>query len=241
MPSESALKAKLGDSETMAVVAESVGENPVSVTGIVATPGTITSSIERVCRDAPNAVRWAGPAMGTVRLGSVLAVGAHLNVQELDGVDPPNCGSVVNLIEHRITPRSKLTVPCKGPVDAHELFLSIIMPVYNEGNTISRAINDVLSASYPCRTELIVVDDGSADDTASQVGALSRDDLIVVRHRRNLGKGAALQTGIRFARGNYMLPFDADLEYSASDIAQMLQPVLNGKAEVVYEYSTVRR
>jgi glycosyltransferase involved in cell wall biosynthesis len=142
--------------------------------------------------------------------------------------------SVINLIDHRMNQKSKMSVRQLAAADPDEIFLSIIMPAYNEGGTIRDAVNHVLTATYPCRIELIVVDDGSSDDTAEQLGGLSCDQLTVVRHRRNHGKGAALCTGIKLARGTHMLPFDADLEYSAADIARVLQPVIEGRAEVVY-------
>lgn len=118
--------------------------------------------------------------------------------------------------------------------ESAEVFLSIVMPTYNEGRTIVSAVNHVLSTSFPCQIELIVVDDGSSDDTLEKLNALSRDRLRVIRHPRNLGKGAALLTGISMARGTYMVPFDADLEYSAADIARMVQPVIDGKVTLVY-------
>lgn len=115
-----------------------------------------------------------------------------------------------------------------------EVFLSIIMPTYNEGATIRRAVRQVLATAYPCRIELIVVDDGSSDETAEQLDGLSCDRLKVCRHSRNRGKGAALLTGMSLASGTHILPFDADLEYSPTDVARMLEPVLDGRAEVVY-------
>jgi dolichol-phosphate hexosyltransferase len=116
----------------------------------------------------------------------------------------------------------------------NEVFLSIVMPTYNEGPTVLRAVHQVLATSYPCRTELIVVDDGSSDGTIEQLDGLSSDRLRVYRHPRNMGKGAALLTGISLASGTHIVPFDADLEYSPTDVARMLEPVLDGRAEVVY-------
>jgi dolichol-phosphate hexosyltransferase len=122
----------------------------------------------------------------------------------------------------------------RASVGNDEVFLSIVMPTYNEGRTIRRAIRQVLATSYPCRTELIVVDDGSSDETAKQLDGLSCDRLKICRHSRNRGKGAALLTGMSLASGTHMVPFDADLEYSPTDVARMLEPVLDGRAEVVY-------
>ena len=122
----------------------------------------------------------------------------------------------------------------QAPVANGEVFLSIVMPAYNEGPTIRRAVRQVLATSYPCRTELIVVDDGSSDQTAKQLDGLSCDRLKVYRHSRNRGKGAAFLTGMSLANGTHIVPFDADLEYSPTDVARMLEPVLDGRAEVVY-------
>nr|WP_269328953.1 glycosyltransferase family 2 protein [Kineosporia babensis] len=108
------------------------------------------------------------------------------------------------------------------------------MPAYNEAATIRTAVNEVLSAAYPCPVELIVVDDGSTDGTAQALSTISDPRLRVLRHQVNRGKGAALRTAIQAARGNYLLPFDADLEYRAEDISQVLAPVVSGVATVVY-------
>ena len=159
--------------------------------------------------------------------------------ETFNGTSTPN--SVINLVEHRtnsvehrVSKKPKTSARQLLPAEPSELFLSIVMPAYNEGRTIKRAVHHVLSTKYPCRVELIVIDDGSSDDTAEQLSGLSCDQLTVVRHRRNLGKGAALLTGIKLAHGTHFLPFDADLEYSAADIARILQPVLDGRAEIVY-------
>lgn len=112
--------------------------------------------------------------------------------------------------------------------------LSIVMPAYNEARTIRRAVEHVLSAQYPCEIQLIVVDDGSTDGTLALIEDLDDDRLLTHRHPRNMGKGAALLTGISLATGTHMLPFDADMEYSAHDIAPLVQPVIDGRCEMVY-------
>lgn len=112
--------------------------------------------------------------------------------------------------------------------------LSILMPAYNEERTIAPAIASVLSASYPCDHELIVIDDGSVDGTAEILRALRHPKARVITHPRNLGKGAALLTGACVATGTHLVPFDADLEYDASDLARLMAPVIQGKCEVVY-------
>jgi glycosyltransferase involved in cell wall biosynthesis len=113
-------------------------------------------------------------------------------------------------------------------------WLTIAMPAYNEAATIRSAVREVLSASYPCPVELIVVDDGSTDGTSTALAGVTDPRLRVIRHPVNRGKGAAIRTAIDAAGGIYLLPFDADLEYRAEDIGQVLAPVLRGVATVVY-------
>jgi len=112
--------------------------------------------------------------------------------------------------------------------------LSILMPAYNEQRTIAQAVDEVLRQQYPCEIELIVIDDGSADATPTILDALSHPNARVIRHPRNMGKGAALLSGAAAARGTHLVPFDADLEYSPADLAQMIYPVLHQRSDVVY-------
>jgi glycosyltransferase involved in cell wall biosynthesis len=112
--------------------------------------------------------------------------------------------------------------------------LSIIMPVYNEAATIVQAVNRVLAVDYPCPVELVVVDDGSTDGTAQLLRPFTDSGITMVRHRVNRGKGAAVITGVRKATGTHVMILDADLEYSPSDIPNLLFPVLNGIADHVF-------
>ncbi len=108
------------------------------------------------------------------------------------------------------------------------------MPVYNESATIQAAVKRVLDVRYPCDTELVLVDDGSVDGTAEKLAAI-RDPRVVTRsHPRNRGKGAAIRTASELASGDYMVICDADLEYSPEEIPSLLQPIIDGDAEVVY-------
>ncbi|MEU0407440.1 glycosyltransferase family 2 protein [Streptomyces griseorubiginosus] len=116
-----------------------------------------------------------------------------------------------------------------GPVK-----LSIVMAAYNEERTITAAIDAVLAHEYPCEMELIVVDDGSSDRTPLLLAQHANPAVTTHRHSRNLGKGAALLTAGRLATGTHILPFDADLEYSPDDIPRLLEPVLQGRCDVVY-------
>ncbi|MFI7430880.1 glycosyltransferase family 2 protein [Micromonospora sp. NPDC049836] len=112
--------------------------------------------------------------------------------------------------------------------------LSILMPVYNEEERIGDALKQALAVDYPCEIELVVVDDGSRDGTAEVLGRVDDARLRVITHPRNAGKGAAIRTAVDNAEGEYMVILDADLEYDPQDIPKLLEPVLDGRASVVY-------
>jgi glycosyltransferase involved in cell wall biosynthesis len=114
--------------------------------------------------------------------------------------------------------------------------LSILMPVYNERATVERAIEDALTAELPVdRRELIVVDDGSTDGTRELlVGGGWPENVELVLHDRNLGKGAAVRTALGHATCELSAILDADLEYRAADLAPVVAPLLAGDATVVF-------
>ena len=114
--------------------------------------------------------------------------------------------------------------------------LSILMPVYNERSTLEEAIADALSADLPVdRRDVIVVDDGSTDGTREWLATADLPENVeVVLHPENRGKGAAIRTGLGHARGTYSAILDADLEYAAADLGPVLAPLLAGKARVVF-------
>jgi dolichol-phosphate hexosyltransferase len=114
--------------------------------------------------------------------------------------------------------------------------LSILMPVFNERETVRNAVEQVLATRYPTDgIELVIVDDGSTDGTAEILAELSQDPRVnLVVHERNAGKGAAVQTALQHATGTYAAIMDADLEYDPADIGKLLEPVLAGEADVVY-------
>jgi len=112
--------------------------------------------------------------------------------------------------------------------------LSILMPVYNEEAFPAEALKQSLAVAYPCEIELVVVNDGSSDGTAEILDAYDDARLRAVHHAKNKGKGAAIRTAVDSADGDYMVILDADLEYDPNDIPRLLEPVLAGKATVVY-------
>ena len=114
--------------------------------------------------------------------------------------------------------------------------VSILMPVYNERATVEAAIADALGADLPVdQRELVVVDDGSTDGTRELLeGNDWPPNVRVVFHERNRGKGAALQTALGHATGEFSTILDADLEYEAAGIGALLEPLLAGRARVVF-------
>jgi glycosyltransferase involved in cell wall biosynthesis len=114
--------------------------------------------------------------------------------------------------------------------------LSVVVPVFNERNTVVEVLRRMRSVELPdgIEREIIVVDDGSNDGTRDVLRQLGDSTVRVVMHERNRGKGAAVRTGFTHATGEYILIQDADLEYDPEDWPKLLNPVLRGKARVVY-------
>src|SRR3954468_14913544 len=100
--------------------------------------------------------------------------------------------------------------------------LSVIVPVYNERNTVNEILRRMRVVELPIDLEVIVVDDGSTDGTDRVLAALEASTVRVLTHRSNQGKGTAVRTGLEVARGDLILIQDADLEYDPSDWTRLL-------------------
>ena len=111
--------------------------------------------------------------------------------------------------------------------------LSIIIPCYNEKNTICSLINAV-KESPVAQKEIIVVDDGSKDGTREVLETLRSQDIKIIYPQTNQGKGAALRNGFAAATGDICIVQDADLEYDPQELPIVIQPILDGKADVVF-------
>lgn len=112
--------------------------------------------------------------------------------------------------------------------------LSIIIPVYNEEKTLNTLLERVRAVSLPVAREIVLVDDASTDDSAAIIRSLEGEELVKVFHPVNQGKGAALRSGFAAATGDILLIQDADLEYDPMEYPKLLQPILDGRADVVY-------
>ena len=113
--------------------------------------------------------------------------------------------------------------------------LSIIIPVYNEENTIKKILQRVKNAkSANMPKEVIVIDDFSGDSTRSILKRINDRQIQIFYHEKNMGKGAAVRTGLKNASGDIILIQDADLEYSPEDYPKLLKPIIDKKADVVY-------
>jgi glycosyltransferase involved in cell wall biosynthesis len=114
--------------------------------------------------------------------------------------------------------------------------VSILMPVFNERATVEAAIEDALTAELPVSSrQLVVVDDGSTDGTRELLASSTFPETVtLVYHDRNLGKGAAVRTGLTYADQDFAAILDADLEYNASDLGHVLELLVTGEARVVF-------
>jgi glycosyltransferase involved in cell wall biosynthesis len=114
--------------------------------------------------------------------------------------------------------------------------LSVVVPVYNERNTLVEILRRMRAVELPdnVEREIIVVDDGSTDGTRDVLKQLGDSTVRVIMHPQNRGKGAAVRTGFAACTGDYVLVQDADLEYDPEDWPRLLRPIIRGRARVVY-------
>ena len=111
------------------------------------------------------------------------------------------------------------------------MMLSVIVPVYNEAKTIKQVIEKILAV--PIEKEIIVVDDSSTDDTGKILGDLRYENLKVIYHGSNRGKGAAVLTGLEHAAGEYVIVQDADFEYDPADYLKLMDAIQKGAGDLI--------
>ena len=113
--------------------------------------------------------------------------------------------------------------------------LSIIIPVFNESSTVIEILERVKKEPIPgVDKEIVVVDDGSTDGSIEKLKSLKSKEFNIFFHEKNQGKGAAVITGIKHSKGDYIIIQDADLEYHPKFIKELIKPILEAKAKVVY-------
>lgn len=114
--------------------------------------------------------------------------------------------------------------------------ISILIPVFNEADTIETLIHSVQEVSTPLKKEVIIIDDGSTDGTSDIIERIAQHHptILLIKNQKNYGKGFSIRKGIEAATGQIILIQDADLEYSPNDYNRLLRPILEGDADAVY-------
>jgi glycosyltransferase involved in cell wall biosynthesis len=109
--------------------------------------------------------------------------------------------------------------------------LSVIVPVYNEAKTIRQILDKIQAVNID--KEIIVVDDGSSDGTENVLREIKYSDLRIINHSSNRGKGAAFLTGLSYAKGEFIIIQDADLEYDPNDYLKLMDAIKQGNIDIV--------
>lgn len=112
--------------------------------------------------------------------------------------------------------------------------ISIIVPAYNEENTLEEVMKKLLKIDFGIQKEIIAVNDGSIDNTAKILNSFRKKGVKVFHHEKNKGKGAAIRTGISNATGDIITIQDSDLEYTPENLKYLIKPIIDGKEKVVY-------
>jgi len=112
------------------------------------------------------------------------------------------------------------------------LKLSVIMPVHNELHTIRESLRQVQEVDL--EKEVIIVDDHSSDGTREILSQIADDEVKVVYHAKNMGKGSAIRTALQYVTGDIIIIQDGDLEYDPADYHKLIEPIVEGRASVVY-------
>lgn len=107
--------------------------------------------------------------------------------------------------------------------------ITILIPVFNEEKTIGSVLNKISKIRFPCKSEIIVVDDGSTDNTIVEIKKNNSKKIKLISKKSNSGKGAAIKVGLEKATGDYLIIQDADLEYNPEEISKLLSPIINIK------------
>ena len=113
------------------------------------------------------------------------------------------------------------------------ILLSIIVPCFNEIDTLNKVINKIKDSPV-LNKEIIIVDDFSSDGSREYLANLKDENITVKFHKKNKGKGAAINTGIKYAKGKIIIIQDADLEYDPNEYPSLIKPIIENKADIVY-------
>ena len=141
---------------------------------------------------------------------------------------------IIGRIDRTLELIADATAAATGDLPIDHYAVSIIVPVYNERNTLPEVL-DRIKEVMPSETEVIVVDDCSTDGTSEWLDSLPKRDNLQIFHRRaNHGKGSAVRLAIKHSRGDVVAIQDADLEYDPADLLRTIWPILDGDADVVY-------